>query len=509
MFTVFANLRIQSSDRLERLATCLDHLQRAQAQAWVFNIRGACRAEAAQLVREKAPCEFRVSHLESEAGWFHDTSRLLEEVRSEFVVFAIEDHFLMANPLTLERTVREMHDLAIDHLEYSWHPRVHPSQLMQGMSPVEGEFTLSATLDVASNAQRHRNYLAHLGYGGSVYIISLCSIMRTELFRKVCRSQHPDRRRFNVMAPFDAERSGCDIDLLPIRIAHPKIELFAALDDDNIHPGSSLHQRGLYRNLSRREQIQHNEGDHNWQYRDLHFAVTPALTRLENCRMHLRIYRYVDRLMEFQEHYARIVSAQLSVMAEAFARVPGLQSLIDYESLSGSASLYFLQAFGGSWAQFRAAEDCQAVRAHETLFANQVHAGFRVEYLEQRVSVGEHRRDGGFAVLADYTPFGPHRPAAAAAAQQAAMVYADMSEMPSEELLRRLRDDLELPQVRALMSDSIVPPGQPWSVPGVVLNELATQRGFELVAAQDYEVTSSPTEIGASSARRCALYLRR
>lgn len=502
MFTVFANFRIQSADRLERLTQCLEHLARARSDAWVFNIRGEMKLQAAALIRELAPGPLHLSHLESEAGWFHDTLQVLEHVPSEFVVFAIEDHFLMANPLTLERTVQEMHELRIDHLEFSWFPRVPARVLMQDMPAYEGAFTVWADVDLAANVQRHRNYEAHLGHSGSVYLFALCAIVRTELFRKVCRSHHPDRRRFDIRAPFDAERSGCDVDLLPIRIAHPKVELFAALDDDNIHPGSSLHQRGLYRNLSLREQLQQGEADHNWQYKDLHFALAPPLARFDNCRLHLRIYRYVERLMEWQAHYARIVTAQVAVMAQAFETVPGLQALIDYESLSGSASLFFLQAFGGSVAQYRATDDCLAVRAHETLFGNRVHAGFRVEYLEQRVTCGTPVQQEGFAVYADYTPFGPHRPGVVA--QPAVMLYADMTQLPGETLLRALRDDLNLPEVRAVMSDSIVPPDQPWSVPGMVLNQLATMRGFELAVVQDYQVGGE----GPDSARRCVLYLR-
>jgi hypothetical protein len=506
LFTVFANFRIQSPDRLERLATCLAHLARARAQAWVFNIRGEMRNEAAALIRQMAPGPVHLSHLESEAGWFRDTLQVLEQVRSEFVVFVVEDHFLVANPLTLECTVQEMHDLRIDHLEYSWFPRVSPRALLQGMPAFEGAFTVGADLDLGANAQRHRNYESQLGYSGSVYIVSLCSIARTDFFRKVCRAHHADRRRFDVRAPFDAERSGCDVDLLPIRIAHPKIELFAALDDENIHPGSSLHQRGLYRDLSRRAQIQQNEGDHNWQYRDLHFSLTPPLTRLERCQLHVRIYRYVERLMAFQAHYQTIAATQLGVMAEAFKQVEGLESLIDYESLGGSVSLFFLKAFGGSWAQFRAKDDCEAVRAHENLFGNRLHAGYRAEFLTQRVRTGQAAQVEGFWIHADYTPFGPH--CAPTAVDPATLVYVDMTALPAEALLLRLREDLDRPEVRAVMSDSVVPPDAPWSMPGAVLNHMLTERGFELLLANEYQVPPADGVADAGPHRRCTLYCR-
>jgi hypothetical protein len=505
MFTVFANLRIQSPDRLERLEACLSHLRRAAAQAWVFNIRGAFKEEAARIVRELAPCEVRVSHMESESGWFHDTLTLLEQVRSEFVVFAIEDHFLVANPLTLERTVQEMHELQIDHLEYSWFPRVQPRILLQGMSLFEGEFTVGADLDLQNNAQRHRNYEIHLGYRGSVYLVSLCSIMRTTLLRSVCQSHHPDRRRFNHMAPFDTERSGCDVDLLPIRIAHPKTELFAALDDDNIHPGSSLHQRGLYRTLAAREQVQRSEGDHDWHYRDQHFAVAPPLTRLQRCELHMRIYRQDPRLVEFEADFRQIAPAQLGAMGQAFAQVPLLAHLVDYGSLGGLASLYFLQAFRGASAHYRCTDDLEAVKAHENLFSNRIRAGFRVEYLEQRVSIGNPLPDArGLRCFADYLPFGLHAPAGSGPAH--ALLYADMTRLPAASLLDQLLSDLDDPAVKAVLSDSVVPPDHPWSREGAMLNQWLTERGFELTVANDYAVSAGTAAGGLQ--RRCALYRR-
>jgi hypothetical protein len=506
MFTVFANIRIQSRDRLERLATCLAHLQRASAEAWVFNIRGACKEDAARVVRELAPCEARVSHLESEAGWFHDTLELLEQVRSEFIVFAIEDHFLVANPLTLERTVQEMHDLGIDHLEYSWFPRVHPRQLLQGMPAFEGEFTVGADLDVGANAQRHRNYASQFGYEGSVYLVSLCSVVRTAFFRHVCRTYHPDRRRFDHMAPFDAERSGCDVDLLPIRIAHPKIELFAALDDDNIHPGSSLHQRGLYHSLSPRAQLQRTESGHDWHYRDLHFAVSPPLTRLQRCEMKLRIYRQDPRLVEFESGFSQIAPAQLGAMAQAFDQAPHLAHLVDYGSLGGSVSLYFLKAFHGATARYRCTDDLDAVKAHENLFSNRIHAGFRVEYLEQRVSAGDPAQDSrGFRCHSDYLPFGTHGAVPSGPAHT--LLYADMTRLPGTPLLAQLLADLDDPAVHAVLSDSVVPPDQPWSTEGVMLNHWLTERGFELTVANDYSV--SPGTAASGTQRRCVVYRRR
>jgi hypothetical protein len=51
---------------------------------------------------------------------------------------------------------------------------------------------------------------------------------------------------YSHMTPFNFEKNPEANEWLPLRRAIPKVELFAPIDDDHCHPGSSLQSRGLY-----------------------------------------------------------------------------------------------------------------------------------------------------------------------------------------------------------------------------------------------------------------------
>jgi hypothetical protein len=518
MFSVFANIRIHTPERLARLQVCLTHLARVSAHRWVFNLRGDCKGQAAQMIHDMGLAPLYIAHLESEAGWSADTLELLREVSSEFIVSAVEDHILVANPLILEGMVTDMHALALDHMEYSWFSPKRAYDTVRGIPIVEGRFITGFELNQHTNVLRHQNFAQGLNYHGSVYGVSLVSIMRADLLRKICRSYQEERRRFDRHTPFDAERSGFDVDMFPIRTGQPKIELFAALDDDNIVPGSALQNRAIYRDLSSRAQVNQQEAGHNWLYRDLQFLVPHALTQRPDCTVTLRIYRYVPRLLELQDNLSCIARAYIAVLAEAFRLDPTTTTLVDYESESGCVSVFFLKVFGGRWCHYRSADDLPAVRAHENLFANRIFAGLKVEYLEQRVSIGEPTVHEGLRAYADYLPFGPyghdtgpvHGPAPMAPNLPAAggrLIYVDLTNFSHPALYARLRADLGSEDVRVVISEAVRADDEGWPEPATALNQWLAEHGFMLQIIHDFEVPA--TESTATRLlRRCAVYLR-
>lgn len=511
MFSIFSNIRIHTPERLARLQICLTHLARVRAHNWVFNLRGDCKVEAAQMIRDMGLAPLHISHLEGEAGWFVDTLELLQEVSSEFIVSAIEDHFLVTNPLILEGVVADMHELAIDHMEYSWFSPKRAYETVRGIPMVEGRYITGFELNRNTNVLRHENFAHSLNYHGGVYCVSLASIMRTDLLRRICGSYQHDRRRFDRHTPFDAERSGVDVDMFPIRTGQPKIELFAALDDDNIVPGCALQNRMIYRDLPTRAQILKQESSHNWLFRDLQFEVPLALTRRPDCTVTLRIYRYVPRLLELQHNFSLIAGAHVMVLAEALRLDPAIGTLVDYESESGCVSVFFLKVFGGQWCHYRSADDLPAVRAHENIFGNRIYAGFKVEYLQQRVSIGEPAMLDGFRAYADYQTLGPYRrdtaPALPAAGHR--LVYVDLTNLSSSSLFARLLADLGRDDVRVVIAESERVADQGYSEVTAAFDQWLAKHGFAQQTTYDSEV---PPAIGESAAprlvRRCVIYLR-
>lgn len=507
MFTVFANIRIQSQDRLDRLITCLTLLKRVSAEAWVFNIRGELGKQAAQAVQALGLGTLRITHLESEAGWFSDTAQLLKDVHSEFLVLAVEDHFLMCNPVLLENAIEEMHRHQVDQLEYSWFWPGRPTATLIDTPCIEGNYINTFTLDLKSNITRHQNFEKALGYRGSVYCVSLVSVIRTSLLARICDGYKPDRRRFDHRAPFDAERSGCDIDLFPIRTAYPKLELFAALDDDNIVPGSALQHRGMFHHLTSREALKTQESDHTWLYRDLHFQVPSALTQMPDTKLQFRVYKYAPRHQELVENLSAIAGVHIVAMAEALKLDPSIDTLVDYESLSGMVSLLFLKVFGRAWATYKSDDDRQAVRAHENIFSNRVYAGYKLAYLEQGVTAGAPAREDAFLIYADYGVLGPANPPTTGAGNR--LGYIDIVGPHSDKLMAELLADLQATNLRVLIAYSEVGDGHDIGTPGTPYHQLVSNGGFTLHSSHDFvlEQAASPTPESATT-RRCAIYRR-
>lgn len=506
VFTFFANIRIQSLERLQRLQICIEHLQRVKAQAWVFNIRGELKHEAAQFLRASGIGPLHVNHLESDAGWSADTLNLLTHVRSEFVVFVVEDQFLMCNPLVLENTVAEMHQLKVDHLDYSWHWPRKAIDTVLGIPHETGNYLTCFELNLKTNIQRHKNYAAALGYNGSTYGAAMISIMRTTLLEKICANYQFERRRFNRHTPFDVERSGCDIDMFPIRTGYAKTELFAALDDDNIVPGSALQHRGMFQHLSSREALKVQESDHTWLYRDLHFQVPSTLTQMPDTNVQLRVYKYASGHEELVKNLSSIAGVHIVAMAEALKLDPSIDTLVDYESLAGMVSLLFLKVFGKAWATYRSEDDPQAVRAHENIFSNRIYAGYTLAYLQQRVTVGVPAVENAFRIYADYGVFGPANASANGVGNR--LAYVDLVQPRSDKLMSELEVDLQATNLRVLVVYSNV---QDSREPGSNHQEhqLISHGGFTLHASNDFALEQDASStLAQATTRRCAIYRR-
>jgi hypothetical protein len=505
MFTFFANLRIQSQDRLERLQVCLDLLARVKTEGWVFNIRGEFKSQAAQLIQNMGLQPLTITYIEGEEGWSADTLKLLDAIKSEFTVFVVEDHFLVCNPLVLENSIAEMKQFGVDILDYSWHWPTKPYDCIKGIPYFEGNYITGFDLDLKSNIRRHQNYEAALGYKGSVYSISMISIFRTSLLVRVCQNYQLDRRRFGPMTPFDTERSGCDIDFFPLRTAYSKIEMYAALDDENIIPGCALQQRGLYKNLSNREVIQQLDGNHPWLYHDVNFIVPKELSNEAETQVLIRTYKYIDFHREFVANFSSIVGAHLIIFSEVFRLNPDINSLIDYESLSGLASVLFHKVYRKHISTYRSHDDRQAVRAHENIFLNKVFSGYKCTYLHRQVTFSEHLMDGVFSIYADYSENGlpKIRPT------PARIAYLDVMQADDTGLLENFSIELDDKNLNAvILYTDLTTEKTETSLYSTCIHNLI-RAGFGLHTNYDFTVHATPdSQETLSAQRRCAIFRR-
>lgn len=225
----------------------------ASIDRWVINARGEFREAAMTFLSESLGEKLIPFFLESGKGWFHDSRQMLESIQSEYVFFWIEDHICMCGPDKLNAIIKDMENSEIEYLGYSWFGLGEFLREFNGIPQKECETLIGINYGKEVNVLRQQNALRVIG--GKSYIISACGIFSRELFERILMSKRPLLRRWPKETPFDFEKRWDDEYILPIRYGIPRFEIFAAIDDDNKHPGSSLFSRGLYPQRVSRPQL--------------------------------------------------------------------------------------------------------------------------------------------------------------------------------------------------------------------------------------------------------------
>ena len=289
--TIFANFRIDSEERLLRMKDSFNSFQKANIEKWVVNARGPLKKEAIEFLRENLGHNLVAYELETGKGWFHDTNMMLPSITSGLVMFWIEDHIFMQTIADFNRVIQELYEASVDYFQYSW--------LANGLLPAQfsnlkyEETENFLFLDYGVNENMVRQQRSKELYGGrEYYIISMCGIFTLDIFKKILSKRDPFYRRWPKETPFDFEKRSCDIHWLPMRIAVPKGEFFAPIDDDNKVEGSSLQSRGLYPIRVERKEINYtDEAYSNKSFLDLFrkqerlrkiYHKSPVLLRIGN-----------------------------------------------------------------------------------------------------------------------------------------------------------------------------------------------------------------------------------
>ncbi|MBN2164489.1 MAG: hypothetical protein JXR25_04930 [Pontiellaceae bacterium] len=237
--TVFANFFIDTDERLLRMIDSFQSFQGVRPEKWVINIRGRHRKKAAWFLEMHVDEPLHLSFKESKEGWFFDTTELLDEIPTDYVLCWVEDHICVASPEYMNNVIHDMRRHNADMMCYSFH-----SVLMKRYAVVEmqeGGSILHFANDTENHALIAQNEPLY-------YFIIYPSIMKTELFRKVVLNPCSRKeRRWSTATPFDFEKNIHNgLDWLPVNTCISKDELFAAIDDDRKGIYRSLQSRGLY-----------------------------------------------------------------------------------------------------------------------------------------------------------------------------------------------------------------------------------------------------------------------
>lgn len=243
--TIFANFFINSDERYLRMVDSFNSMSKISASKWVINARGIHAKKTIAFLSSKLDDKLISFNLESKQGWLHDTKQMLSVIETDYIFFWLEDHINMVDTKKYSAILGEMKESGSEYLEYSWW---HKGQPLRTFSEViEKELP---NIFIFTNTE---DTLAKIGQDNSPFIISMVGIFSNSIFKKIITETPLFLRQYPKMTPFNFEKgAGCK-SWLPIKMAIPKEELFANIDDDHSDPGYSLQSRGLYPVRERRE----------------------------------------------------------------------------------------------------------------------------------------------------------------------------------------------------------------------------------------------------------------
>lgn len=239
ILNIFANFFIDSEERFLRMKDSFNSFSQINADSWVINCRGRYREEVLAFLKDNLGDKLIPFQLNSKQGWFHDTRQMLPAIKSEYILFWLEDHINLAPVELLDSIVAEMKSKELEYLLYTFWQFGRLRNRYDGVELNRGHFIDYFVHDLDNNNIIQSNI------GGS-YLISAASILSSNLFRRVILADDPVPKRWPKETPFDFEKSPTDTHWLPIKVAILREELFASIDDDHGIPGYCLQSRGLY-----------------------------------------------------------------------------------------------------------------------------------------------------------------------------------------------------------------------------------------------------------------------
>jgi hypothetical protein len=280
MFTIFANIIINDSDRLDRFKRSFLSFRNI-SDNWLINIRGSLRENALDFLRVnlgERMIEF--SLLDDKRGWINNALVMLKEAKYDYIMIWLEDHMSVADENIYKKILIEMSNSRVDYIMYSWWLFGNAREKFEESGIITKKMD---NIDVIDLNVESWHKVVGLGY--EQYLISLVGIFKKEflyklfildnkllplfiskivyklitlsgrLFKKVKIDEVFDRLntkffnnrlpRFSKETPFNLEKRQHRIDLLPIRVGVPREELFACIDDNQGVPGYCLQERAL------------------------------------------------------------------------------------------------------------------------------------------------------------------------------------------------------------------------------------------------------------------------
>lgn len=282
MLTILANLRVNDRERLQHLKDSFRSFH-AVSDNWLINVRGKLRDETVAFLKENLGQKMVLFELlDDSRGWITNALDMLKSARYDYVLIWNEDHLNTAPQELYNSMVVDMANADADYLGYSWWLFGKDRGFFDRLAD-ELEMRHGDTIDVIYMTRKKWNMLLESGY--PYFLLSLCGIYKKDLLQQMMLNDTKklpmfltkflfkvmgflnvigirfntkkafDRinglffnklRKYPKETPFEIEKPPTRVDMLPLRIALPRQELFACIDDDLNVQGYSLVSRGLY-----------------------------------------------------------------------------------------------------------------------------------------------------------------------------------------------------------------------------------------------------------------------
>ena len=250
---IFANFFINDNERLKELSLSLNSFYKSEINNWVINIRGKKKYEAKKILLKKIPKKkIKIFYLNSKEGWVHDSLIISKNLHTKYVFFWVEDHICTGGIKYFNNIVKSLLKNNIDYFPYSWFFFKNNIRSINNLKPKQDKYIYYLNYTKSSHKKRLKFWKKNK-ISLDIYIISCCSIMKTNLFKKILKSKDKFFLKWDKKLPFNFEKDHNDHHWLPYNLALPKKELFASLDDNLGCKNYSLIDRKKYQSYFQRQ----------------------------------------------------------------------------------------------------------------------------------------------------------------------------------------------------------------------------------------------------------------
>ena len=251
-FSVVANFYIDTEERFLRLKDSYYSFSKSNISNWKINIRGELKYEVEKFLRSQIKERILdIQFLETKDGWIADTETLLKDIKDKIIFFWIEDRICIQDYKIINELVNEMYLYKVDHMRYTF---FHKGQILKVLESVDyNEKKLLKFIELNNKNYEKFNRWYFNKKITPDYLVSLCSFMNIDFFKKNL-TVSKNKNKYNVMLPFNFERSFQETELIPFTAGFLKKELFVSIDDNHGQEGYCLIDRKLYPNrVSKKE----------------------------------------------------------------------------------------------------------------------------------------------------------------------------------------------------------------------------------------------------------------